>query len=86
MLRSEKFLDRASPIAEKFYIMTRDDPTVSATQLKPSKQEQKQIDKIAQTPDYRQLGIEEKRLFWRYRHSQSHKKEVLVKFLLSVDW
>lgn len=41
MLNGEKFIDRASPIADKFYILTRDDASVSAASLKPSKQEQK---------------------------------------------
>lgn len=40
MLNSEKFIDRASPIADKFFIMTRDDGSVAATALKPNKMEQ----------------------------------------------
>lgn len=44
------------------------------------------MDDIALQPDYRFLGEEEKRLFWRYRYSQAIKKEVLVKFMQSVNW
>jgi hypothetical protein len=40
-----KWLERSSPITEKFYLMTRDD--VSATQLKPDQEEQRKIDKYA---------------------------------------
>ena len=84
MLTGVKWLERSSPITEKFYLMTRDD--VSATQLKPNLDEQKKIDKYTNQPDFQQLDVEAKRLFWRYRHFLSNKKEVFVKFLLSVDW
>jgi len=32
------------------------------------------------------MSEDEKKLFWKYRHSLKSKKEFLVKFLLSVDW
>ena len=86
MLDSEKFVDRASPIADKFFIMTRDDGSVAATSLKPNKEEQSQIERFLQSPDYLPLGEAEKRLFWRYRHSLSSKKEAFVKFIMSVNW
>jgi len=35
MLNDVGFLQRESPIADKFYILTREDDSVSATQLKP---------------------------------------------------
>lgn len=37
MLNGEKFIERESPISNKFYILTRDDPSIDAAQLKPSK-------------------------------------------------
>ncbi len=37
MLHSEKFVDRASPISDKFYILTREDNLASAVSLKPDK-------------------------------------------------
>lgn len=39
MLRVEKFTERASPIVDKFYILTRDLDSVSADSLKPNKDE-----------------------------------------------
>lgn len=63
--------------------MSRDDGA-SAESLKPSKEDLKRIEKYALQPDFILLGEEEKQLFWRYRHSLSTKKEMLVKFLQSV--
>jgi hypothetical protein len=85
MLNSEKFLDRQSPISDKFFVISRDDGA-SAESLKPTQEETKQIERYALQPDYVVLGEGERQLFWRYRHSLSTKKEMLVKFLQSVEW
>ena len=50
MLNDPSFLERASPIVDKFYILTREDDSVSATQLKPNQQEQQLLDMLTDIP------------------------------------
>ena len=86
MLNDPSFLERASPIVDKFYILTREDDSISATQLKPNQQEQTLLNMLTDMPVFQTLSQEEKGLIWRFRHSQSARKEALPKFLLSVNW
>jgi hypothetical protein len=62
------FLDRKNPIADKFYILTRED-SVSASQLKPDAREQGELDKLFDMPDFQSLSEDNKTLIWRFRYS-----------------
>jgi hypothetical protein len=83
---NDEFIERESPISEKFYKLTREDDKVSADQLKPNKEEQKIIDAAYYKPLFLNLSDRENKMFWRYRYACSTRKELLPKFLLSVDW
>ena len=85
MIKDGNILQRKNPIADKFYILTRED-SAAASQLKPTASEQEDIDNIVLLPDFYKLSEDQKSLIWRYRYSQKNKRRVLVKFLLSVNW
>lgn len=85
MIKDGNILQRKNPIADKFYILTRED-SAAASQLKPTASEQEKIDEYVLLPDFQRLSEDEKGLIWRYRYSQKRNRKVLVKFLLSVNW
>lgn len=85
MQNSEKFVMRESPIADKFFQMTRDDGA-SAASLKPNRKQLEWFDKISLQPDFLDLSAEENTMFWRFRHFCSSRKDLLAKFLFSVNW
>ena len=86
MLDSVNFLERANPIADKFYQLTRDIESSNPKTLKPNAHEQQEINKIISLPDFWDLQEDQKGLLWRYRYEMSKKKEALCKFLNSVNW
>ncbi len=83
-------LKRRSPIAEKYYTLTRDLPDSLARELKPSENERKSLEEILIEPDHIQLSEGEQFLLWKYRYTllgdPAFAETALPKFLKSVNW
>jgi hypothetical protein len=87
MLHGANFFERASPVEDKFYALTRMVDSVRADQLKPNRLEQEAINQTVFKPLFLNLTEKEKDLFWKYRHYCSAKSgELLPRFLLAVNW
>ena len=83
-------LKRKSPIADKYYTLTRDLPDSLARELKPSEEERKEIEEIILEPDHIQLSEGEQFKIWKYRYTllgdPAFTETSLPKFLKSVNW
>lgn len=71
MLHGANMFERRSPIADKFYALTREVDSVRADQLKPDRSEQDIIDEAVFKPLFMNIPEQEKGLFWKYRHACS---------------
>jgi phosphatidylinositol 3-kinase len=54
--------------------------------VKPSEEDQSQIDEIAKKPHHYNLSGDEEIFLWKFRYSFILKKEMLIKFLLATQW
>jgi phosphatidylinositol 3-kinase len=54
--------------------------------VKPSEEDQSQIDEIAKKPHHYNLTGDEEIFLFKFRYSFIAKKEMLIKFLLATQW
>lgn len=77
-------IERFDPVQDQYLQILRDDE--NAHELKPDKEEVRQIEKALVRPIFGELDLAEKSMIWRFRYYLSQNKNALPKFLHAVNW
>lgn len=74
-------MQQTTPMADKYYMLTKNLDKNMAKDLHPNEEEQKSIEMIINLPDFIPISEEHKAIIWIYRYSLKDKGKALVKFL-----
>ena len=80
----ELLLQRSNPLQQKYFDLTRVADESIARELKPTQEQDKELEEIINQPDFKEMLQNQQAIIFRFRYSLKEKPKALVKFLQSA--